>query len=1197
MANNGTSKTTELDDLKLTPWDIDNDTAITKSSVDNQDEPSIDDIDLSTSSGRKSLGGQIAGSLKQLTTQGTIGQGVGFINRFGKTEEKKSIRPNNTDGSGALDISLDKIKNKKYKNVSLSSKFGLYNNLQNLVGTASGLFVGTLGKGWSEMADDATSAVTKSFPSLNFLNSTVSISKRVGEHFKDKEDLNFSSLDVPTEDLLALSLANYYTILTSRPGFTIRAHGGRTEYITNEYKSASTEILSEDEFDKYKKNFKFINKAKTADKNDEEYDTGAVINNDGVLINAGETQVEETIINSKIRKEVLIKPKIGIFDTLEDFELHQQGDGKKLQPDGAEENFPRVTKALVFNRVNDKYRDIGGLYIEPFYSNGKLQCYEIPFEFNPTITENASTAQYAKEELLGRIISLKSYVSSDSGDVSIEATYFATSNGKTDGINNYIANDGWKSGWMSDWDTEKLKEIEQQYRSLTLPYIEGSTFIRPPIVRIKLRSASSETREAGTDETQIELLKVGDLFRYPKTDNKIQITKIFDGETRDKRYVVTSVQISPLEHFGNSYVYSTTDQRFNTMNRNGFKVTVNLSETTRNFLDLIPSYGQYVDTKEDYKVEYFDVKYNPKFINEDKADLWSCLNNKLMFSTKWVNDTSKYPIIFHDPNAHYLTDNNIQYTQKVDLTNPNKNISKEFSEYYNDLVKDGKSTIDIIKMLYGTKWIEREDYVNWMYGNTSLSLYNECNGNFLKYMELMEDAGLSIKKSSEFRNGIENSTVWKKEETFKEYFIKSDDLTMADCLDFGLELKGYIETLKSKYPEKLSDIFIPITIKKYNTERSEYMKWYRADKNAKYTSYETYNGNFKAFADDFKKIIDKYKLSTYSDLYCLAKKGKWKDSQTFKDWKKEHKFDIWLRDYFKNDVRRNDNIKILDFLEDYDKQENLKLENVDTRYKFYNELLTLIFESGKYGSIVKEGEDDDNECYISNSKNQLTQFINDTSIFVHISDENDPNYSSDKNIIKLLRKHFKEEQIFILLFGGPETKNVMKRTESGNFPPKYPEGYPENYPEGYPESEDLWSEYDHIVDESVKTLANNIKVKYRIPRDAFLKENSNFNEDTLEVGYHAEHRYNYGLESTETEEPVSGSEEISENNKMENIAYILKNIPETDNSDLDEIIEDDYPLNNNMYEPKGMQTTQEQMFILFFDEESKIKNKKSFDEE
>ena len=68
----------------------------------------------------------------------------------------------------------------------------------------SGLFVGTLGKGWSEMSDDATSAVTKSFPSLNFLNSTVSIAKRVGEHFKDKEDLNFSSLDVPTEDLLAL---------------------------------------------------------------------------------------------------------------------------------------------------------------------------------------------------------------------------------------------------------------------------------------------------------------------------------------------------------------------------------------------------------------------------------------------------------------------------------------------------------------------------------------------------------------------------------------------------------------------------------------------------------------------------------------------------------------------------------------------------------------------------------------------------------------------------------------------------------------------------------------------------------------------------------------------------------------------------------------------------------------------------------
>lgn len=212
-----------------------------------------------------------------------------------------------------------------------------------------------------------------------------------------------------------------------------------------------------------------------------------------------------------------------------------------------------------------KERFLGQLYIEPFtfekyYWNNNINksiTETIEFEFNPSITEQQATAEYRPEDVMGRLLKIQGYTSSNSPDVTIKTKYIALCGKDTN-----------KSGWEQTWTDDKLKEIEKKYRSLVLPIIdiENETFIRPPIIRIQLN----------------ENPQVSDLFKYPVTV----------GSDEEKRYVARSVQITPLT--SEDYTrYKYKNEENGEFVLRGFEVSLNLVPTTKSFLDRMPSFKNY----------------------------------------------------------------------------------------------------------------------------------------------------------------------------------------------------------------------------------------------------------------------------------------------------------------------------------------------------------------------------------------------------------------------------------------------------------------------------------------------------------------------------------------------------------------------------------------------------------------------------
>ena len=315
------------------------------------------------------------------------------------------------------------------------------------------------------------------------------------------------------------------------------------------------------------------------------------------------------------------------------------------------DNERRSEIGKLFTRVNETFRRIGCLYIEPFYSNGKLECFDIPFEFNPSIVDGGQTAEYETDKIMGRLLSLRSYVGSNFETVTVESTYIATNKYNSKEADTSRSwdipknkanwddggvNDKWLDGWMTDWTVEKLREVEMKYRSLTLPYIKNGVFVRPPIIRIIMNAGNYGEKEGEPLKKGLEY--VGDLFAYPAGmgNDKLDVTRVLDGEDdiRIKRYIATSVKIDPLENWQTSYAtFSNATTEGNETGggyfRYGFKVTVVLAETTKNFLDIVPNYNEYynawhISDDEKEKKSHLSMGFNgePEGIpvEDDKSD-------------------------------------------------------------------------------------------------------------------------------------------------------------------------------------------------------------------------------------------------------------------------------------------------------------------------------------------------------------------------------------------------------------------------------------------------------------------------------------------------------------------------------------------------------------------------------------------------
>ena len=321
------------------------------------------------------------------------------------------------------------------------------------------------------------------------------------------------------------------------------------------------------------------------------------------------------------------------------------------------------------------FNAIGCLYVEPFYNTNNFSVSSIPFQFNPEIKEGAIKANYEEEKILGRITSARYYINTDSDPVTLTTKYICTCDQDFKG-NDAVANNTINFGkthldknWHEYWTQNELIKIENAYRSLVFPLKDGNYMVRPPVVQIYIGNntenptvrnvltypltMSKDLKESAKSIHEDNEGNRATYFEHSLSFNETSISE--EGEESEenkikkskkgyfnvKRYVVTSVSIEDLENT-NGWNYNVNTNIPGT--KRGFIVTLSLSETTRNFLDLVPDFKAYYDVwmKPDNSFKILlenkaDEKFSYKSQNTLSEDLEKLKNNK----QSDLNDTKK----------------------------------------------------------------------------------------------------------------------------------------------------------------------------------------------------------------------------------------------------------------------------------------------------------------------------------------------------------------------------------------------------------------------------------------------------------------------------------------------------------------------------------------------------------------------------
>ena len=287
---------------------------------------------------------------------------------------------------------------------------------------------------------------------------------------------------------------------------------------------------------------------------------------------------------------------------------------------------------------NTYNKTLGYLYIRPFYdyeinsalleekTNNGFGVFDIPFEFNPNISESAMQANYQQETLLGRLGQFHIYTGTNLSTITMELTYYAlTPDTLSAEDQNNIGRQYGTDAWQYYWNNSMIEAIELKLRSLVLAdYVSDNNYlIKPPLVEIHLENSQGENYDT-----------VGDLYKYPgsvswnETTNIANITNTVgsnylakSGTSRYKKYIVNSVQIDKISEadilypslygrqYNNNYntaiqqnprFHLTTSEKGNKgysgySRKKGFKASLQLTEVTENFLDLVPDFKAYYD--------------------------------------------------------------------------------------------------------------------------------------------------------------------------------------------------------------------------------------------------------------------------------------------------------------------------------------------------------------------------------------------------------------------------------------------------------------------------------------------------------------------------------------------------------------------------------------------------------------------------
>lgn len=385
---------------------------------------------------------------------------------------------------------------------------------------------------------------------------------------------------------------------------------------------------------------------------------------------------------------------------------------------------------------------IGCLYVEPFYNtNSEVTVFSIPFQFNPEIKEGAIKANYEEEKILGRITSARYYINTDSDPVTLTTKYICTCDQDFKGSKFYremrFGDNYLDEKWHEHWTQNELIKIENAYRSLVFPLKDDKYMVRPPVVQVYIGNNTENPTVRNVLTYPLTMPKIGDgdlkeSAKSIKKDNKDNRATYFEhslsfnetsvdknekkGYFNVKRYVVTSVSIEDLENT-NGWNYNVNTNIPGT--KRGFIVTLSLSETTRNFLDLVPDFKAYYDAwniTQDYDVDNRMLLKNyagKKIINsgQNTNELSESLEKSKNNKQSDLDDVKKQKKD-KEKTSRELEKNINKNKQELDkIENDLKTLSTSDPEYMNlkgiqnslsKRIKDDKNEMKVLKKEIGT---------------------------------------------------------------------------------------------------------------------------------------------------------------------------------------------------------------------------------------------------------------------------------------------------------------------------------------------------------------------------------------------------------------------------------------------------------------------------------------------------------------
>lgn len=544
-------------------------------------------------------------------------------------------------GSGVNDAmtELETKKNETHKSINIDNWKGndVLNPTKNIANTMSEDYRGSLGESngingwksnnfWADTGINITNYASNAFGLTSTVNTIVDGITNATATTNDPQD---------AEQIIALNNTTKDTIYTNKPGVYLKSRSTKTSYSLMDSGKKLEEISSSEALGR-------ANNITILDAVDKVRQSNYAVDVKDIKTGIGDNyylqNFEDRVSFGKKLREYITNYQ----QTTNNFTEINASTVNTYQKSAeffkslnlSEDELRLVTFLKNKNSYNKK---LGYISIIPFttYGNtGELDdFYQIPFEFNPEISEGPTQAKYQSEQLMNRLGQFHVYTGTELSTVTLSLTYFALAPDViSDEDNELLGKQYGTDAWMYYWTNNRIEAIENQLRSLVFADVTtGNYLIKPPLIELHLENKD------GAD-----INSVGDLYKYPAAidNNKNKLPNVGSSylkvtaslsdtgtASRYKKYIVQSVQFEKIngdESFSYPSLYGRTyNSKYSSMNpmyhlttyqsdtdektdtkavgfagysrRVAFKATLQLVEVTTNFLDLVPDFKAYYD--------------------------------------------------------------------------------------------------------------------------------------------------------------------------------------------------------------------------------------------------------------------------------------------------------------------------------------------------------------------------------------------------------------------------------------------------------------------------------------------------------------------------------------------------------------------------------------------------------------------------